>query len=39
MDTGSTERNGKKVAVVGGGPSGLSCAYYLVFKGLFCNSV
>lgn len=26
-------RNGKKVAVVGGGPSGLSCAYYLNIEG------
>lgn len=25
--------NGKKVAVVGGGPAGLSCAYYLKLKG------
>jgi len=27
------EKNGKKVAVVGGGPSGLTCAYYLILKG------
>ena len=27
------EKNGKKVAVVGGGPAGLTCAYYLVLKG------
>ena len=27
------ERNGKKVAVVGGGPAGLTCAYYLILKG------
>jgi formate dehydrogenase major subunit len=26
-------RNGKKVAVVGGGPAGLTCAYYLTRKG------
>ena len=26
-------RNGKKVAVVGGGPSGLTCAYYLNLEG------
>ena len=26
-------RNGKKVAVVGGGPAGLTCAYYLALKG------
>ncbi|MCU0235477.1 MAG: NAD(P)-binding protein [Acidobacteria bacterium] len=25
--------NGKKVAIVGGGPAGLTCAYYLVLKG------
>jgi formate dehydrogenase major subunit len=25
--------NGKKVAVVGGGPAGLTCSYYLVLKG------
>ncbi|MBN1696620.1 MAG: FAD-dependent oxidoreductase, partial [Spirochaetales bacterium] len=25
--------NGKKVAVIGGGPSGLSCAYYLTLRG------
>ncbi len=28
-----TPANGKKVAVVGGGPAGLTCAYYLVLKG------
>jgi formate dehydrogenase major subunit len=28
-----TPKNGKKVAVVGGGPSGLTCAYFLVVKG------
>ncbi len=28
-----TPKNGKKVAVVGGGPSGLTCAYYLAKKG------
>lgn len=27
------EKNGKKVAVVGGGPSGLTCAYYLTLEG------
>jgi formate dehydrogenase major subunit len=25
--------NGKKIAVVGGGPAGLTCAYYLILKG------
>ena len=27
------ELNGKKIAVVGGGPAGLSCAYFLAIKG------
>ncbi len=27
------EINGKKIAVVGGGPAGLSCAYFLLLKG------
>jgi len=27
------EKNGKKVAIVGGGPSGLSCAYFLMLEG------
>ena len=27
------EKNGKRVAVVGGGPAGLSCAYFLALKG------
>lgn len=27
------ETNGKKVAVVGGGPAGLTCAYYLTLEG------
>jgi formate dehydrogenase major subunit len=27
------ERNGKRVAVVGGGPAGLTCAYFLTLKG------
>ena len=26
-------RNGKKVAIVGGGPAGLTCAYFLTLKG------
>ncbi len=26
-------RNGKKVAIIGGGPAGLTCAYYLVLEG------
>ena len=28
-----SEKNGKTVAVVGGGPAGLSCAYFLALKG------
>ncbi len=27
------KKNGKKIAVVGGGPAGLSCAYFLLLKG------
>ena len=27
------QRNGKKVAIVGGGPAGLTCAYFLTLKG------
>ena len=27
------EKNGKKVAVIGGGPAGLSCAYFLLLRG------
>jgi formate dehydrogenase major subunit len=29
--------NGKRVAVVGGGPAGLSCAYYLALRGYACE--
>ena len=29
--------NGKRVAVVGGGPAGLSCAYYLALMGYACE--
>ena len=28
---------GKKIAVIGGGPAGLSCAYYLAQKGHYCK--
>ena len=27
------EKNGRKVAIVGGGPAGLTCAYYLILQG------
>lgn len=27
------ESNGKKIAIIGGGPSGLTCGYYLSFEG------
>src|SRR5438045_9309772 len=28
---------GKKVAIVGAGPGGLTCAYYLALKGHYCK--
>jgi len=28
---------GKKIAIVGGGPAGLTCAYYLALKGHYCK--
>jgi NADPH-dependent glutamate synthase beta subunit-like oxidoreductase/formate hydrogenlyase subunit 6/NADH:ubiquinone oxidoreductase subunit I len=28
---------GKKVAIVGGGPAGLTCAYYLALRGHYCK--
>ncbi|WP_126583417.1 FAD-dependent oxidoreductase [Tengunoibacter tsumagoiensis] len=28
---------GKKVAIIGGGPSGLTCAYYLALRGHYCK--
>jgi len=28
---------GKKVAIIGGGPTGLTCAYYLALKGHYCK--
>ena len=31
------EKNGYKVAVIGGGPSGLSCAYFLALEGFEVN--
>ncbi len=30
-------KNGKKVAIVGGGPSGLTCAYFLTLEGYSCT--
>ncbi len=32
-----SESNGKKVAIIGAGPSGLSCAYYLIMNGFEVN--
>ena len=29
--------NGKRVAIIGGGPAGLSCAYYLALRGYACE--
>lgn len=31
------ERNGKKIAIVGGGPAGLTCAYFLTLRGYDCT--
>jgi len=28
---------GKKIAIVGGGPAGMTCAYYLALKGHYCK--
>lgn len=33
VDIERKERNGKKVAIVGSGPAGLSCGYYLALEG------
>ncbi len=33
VDIDTKERNGKKVAVIGSGPAGLSCGYYLAVEG------
>ncbi|MHC4195965.1 MAG: NADH-ubiquinone oxidoreductase-F iron-sulfur binding region domain-containing protein, partial [Planctomycetota bacterium] len=33
VDIETKERNGKKVAVIGSGPAGLSCGYYLAVEG------
>jgi putative selenate reductase len=35
--TNGKEKNGLKVAVIGGGPSGLSCAYFLATEGFEVN--
>ncbi len=37
VDTPVAPSNGKKVAIVGGGPGGLSCAYYLTRLGYSCK--
>jgi NADH-quinone oxidoreductase subunit F len=33
VDIETKERNGKKVAIIGSGPAGLSCGYYLAVEG------
>ena len=35
--TNDKDKNGLKVAVIGGGPSGLSCAYFLAIEGFEVN--
>lgn len=37
LETESMEKNGKKVAIVGAGPSGLSAAHYLALMGYECT--
>ena len=37
LNTGNIENNGKRVAIVGSGPSGLSAAYYLALMGYECT--
>ncbi len=37
LNTGNIEPNGKKVAIIGGGPSGLSAAHYLALMGYQCT--
>ena len=37
LNTGNIEKNGKKVAIIGSGASGLSAAYYLALMGYECT--
>ncbi len=37
LNAGNVENNGKKVAIIGSGPSGLSAAYYLALIGYDCT--
>ncbi len=37
LNAGNVENNGKKVAIIGSGPSGLSAAYYLALTGYDCT--
>ncbi len=37
LNQGNIELNGKKVAIIGSGPSGLSAAYYLALMGYECT--
>lgn len=37
LNAGNVENNGKKVAIIGSGPSGLSAAYYLALTGYECT--
>jgi len=37
LNQGNIESNGKKVAIIGSGPSGLSAAYYLALLGYECT--
>ncbi len=37
LNTGVIEKNGKKVAIIGSGPSGLSAAHYLALMGYECT--
>jgi glutamate synthase (NADPH/NADH) small chain len=37
LNAGNVENNGKKIAIIGSGPSGLSAAYYLALTGYECT--
>ncbi len=37
LNAGNVENNGKKVVIIGSGPSGLSAAYYLALTGYECT--